>query len=163
MNGEAKNGNPKSHDRLVVQFEPTNTPALGASVDDAANGTRDTPPFKPWVEEKMWLALFWSRPLREFWRRELSERNWLILQKHIPQSWVLDPALARAHEVFVQEKRDLTIGVIRRGIARGEMSRDTDPVLIADLITGAVFQRVFITGLPVSKSYIDALVDQILS
>ena len=74
-----------------------------------------------------------------------------------------NPELARAHEVFVQEKRDLTIGVIRRGIERGEMPSDTDPVLVADLLTGAVFQRVFVTGQPVTARYLDALVDQILS
>lgn len=50
-----------------------------------------TPPIKPYLEEKLWLALFWSRPLREFWRRELHERHWLKLQRMIPFGWVLDP------------------------------------------------------------------------
>ena len=50
-----------------------------------------TPPIKPYLEEKLWFALFWMRPLREFWRRELSERQFLALQKHIPYTWLFDP------------------------------------------------------------------------
>jgi hypothetical protein len=91
----------------------------------AAGAARITPPFKPWLEEKLFLALFWSRPLREFWRRELSERHWLILQKHIPQSWVLDPVPLPHHAVlpwlnissweelktFSQKERDFVLKV----------------------------------------------------
>ena len=36
-------------------------------------GVQVTPPFKPYMEEKMWFALFWMRPLQAFWRRELGE------------------------------------------------------------------------------------------
>lgn len=50
-----------------------------------------TPPWKPQLEEKMWLALFWMRPLRDYWRRALSDRHFAALQKIIPRSWILDP------------------------------------------------------------------------
>ena len=73
-----------------------------------------------------------------------------------------NPELARAHEAFVATRRDVTIGVIRRGIERGELPIETDPTLIADLITGPLFLRVFVTGQPVTSEYLDALVDQIL-
>ena len=73
-----------------------------------------------------------------------------------------NPELARAHEAFVAGRRDITIGVIRRGIERGELPSGTDPTLIADLITGPLFLRVFVTGQPVTRRYLDALVDQIL-
>lgn len=39
----------------------------------------------------MWFALFWMRPLREFWRRELSERHFFKLQEVIPYTWIMDP------------------------------------------------------------------------
>ncbi len=74
-----------------------------------------------------------------------------------------NPELARAHEAFVVGRRDVTIGVIQRGIERGELPSKTDPTLIADLITAPLFFRVFVTGQPVTRRYIDALVDQILS
>ncbi len=116
---------PQSLYRFFEQFDLPNIPSARAIMDAAANGARVTPPLKPWLEEKMWLALFWSRPLREFWRRELSERNFLILQKHIPQSWVLDPAPLPHHAVlpwlnissweelktFSQKERDFVLKV----------------------------------------------------
>ena len=74
-----------------------------------------------------------------------------------------NPELARAHEAFVAGRRDITVGVIRRGIERGELPGETDPKLIADLISGPLFLRVFVTGQPVTGRYIDALLDQILT
>jgi len=118
--------NPKSLYRFFELFDLPNIPSARAIMDaSAAGGVRVTPPFKPWLEEKMNLALFWSRPLREFWRRELTERNWLILQKHVPQSWVLDPAPLPHHAVlpwlniasweelktFSQKERDFVLKV----------------------------------------------------
>ena len=67
----------------------------------AADGVvKVTPPFKPFLEEKMWFALFWLRPLREFWRRELGEKYFLKLQEVIPYSWMLDPTPLPQHAVI---------------------------------------------------------------
>jgi hypothetical protein len=59
-----------------------------------------TPPLKPYLEEKLWLALFWSRTLQEFWRQEIGENGQRLLQKIIPYSWVLDPAPLPVHAVI---------------------------------------------------------------
>jgi hypothetical protein len=59
-----------------------------------------TPPYKAYMEEKMWFALFWLRPLRDFWRRELSERHFLKLQEVIPYTWLMDPARLPQHAVI---------------------------------------------------------------
>jgi hypothetical protein len=61
-----------------------------------------TPPLKPFLEEKLWLALFWSRPLEEFWRQEIGEKGQRLLQQIIPYSWVLDPAPLPPHAVIPQ-------------------------------------------------------------
>jgi len=53
---------------------------------------RVTPPLKPFLEEKLAFGLFWSRPLAQFWRRELSDRHWRLLRRFFPHTWVLDPA-----------------------------------------------------------------------
>src|ERR1043166_2694627 len=58
------------------------------------------PPIKPYLEEKMWFALFWLQPLREFWRRELGERYFAKLQEAIPYSWLLDPTPLPQHAVI---------------------------------------------------------------
>jgi len=84
-----------------------------------------TPPLKPYLEEKLWLALFWSRTLQEFWRQEISEKGQKLLQSIIPYSWVLDPAPLPVHAVipelniqswaemekFSQKQRDLVLKI----------------------------------------------------
>lgn len=112
--------------RFFEQFDLPNLPRVRELMAAVAEGrVRATPPFKPWMEEKLWLALLWSRPLREFWRRELSERHFLALQKHVPMSWVVDPAPIPHHAAvpgleindwrelgsFSQKQRDLVLKV----------------------------------------------------
>ena len=84
-----------------------------------------TPPIKPYLEEKMWFALFWLQPLREFWRRELGEKYFVKLQEIIPYTWLLDPTPLPQHAVlprleihdwreaakFSQKDRDLLLKV----------------------------------------------------
>ncbi|PYL23173.1 MAG: hypothetical protein DMF44_08870 [Verrucomicrobia bacterium] len=112
--------------------------ALRANAD---RRTTITPPIKPYLEEKMWFALFWLQPLREFWRRELGEKYFIKLQEVIPYSWLLDPTPLPQHAViprleihdwreaakFSQKDRDLLLKVSgfsplgwgSRGIALG--------------------------------------------
>ena len=93
--------NPHSLYRFFEHFDLPNIPSAPAIMQAVADGTaRITPPFKPYLEEKMWFALFWLRPLREFWRRELSERHFLELQKVIPYTWILDPQPLPQHAVI---------------------------------------------------------------
>jgi hypothetical protein len=51
-----------------------------------------TPPFRPFLEEKLGLALFHHHLLRDFWSENLSRDALRLLQKLIPRSWVIDPA-----------------------------------------------------------------------
>ena len=93
--------NPKSIYRFFELFDLPNIASAHAVMEAAVRGeVQVTPPFKPYLEEKMWFALFWLRPLREFWRRELSERHFLELQKHIPYTWLLDPQPLPQHAVI---------------------------------------------------------------
>jgi hypothetical protein len=87
--------------RFFELFDLPNLPRISALMNAAKEGAvRVTPPFKPYLEEKMWFALFWMRPLREFWRRELSENNFLKLQEVIPYTWPLDPTPLAQHAVI---------------------------------------------------------------
>ena len=101
FNRQSPIANRQSLYRFFELFDLPNIPGAPALMEQLLAGTsRMTPPMKPWMEEKLWLALFWSRPLREYWRRELSERHFLELQKHIPMSWVLDPAPLPPHAAY---------------------------------------------------------------
>ncbi|MEX1045591.1 MAG: hypothetical protein WEC73_05635 [Chthoniobacterales bacterium] len=78
--------------RFFELFDLPNIPGAMNLLRAAADGrTEMTPPPKPWIEEKLWFALFWLRPLADFWRRELGEKHFIALQKVIPRTWLMDP------------------------------------------------------------------------
>lgn len=112
--------------RFFELFDLPNIPNIDATLRAAAEGkVRITPPIKPFLEEKMWFALFWLKPLREFWRRELGEKYFLKLREVIPYTWLLDPTPLPQHAViprleihdwreamkFSQKERDLLLKV----------------------------------------------------
>jgi len=128
--------------RFFELFDLPNIPGIGNALRSNAEGRiAITPPIKPYLEEKMWFALFWLQPLREFWRRELGDKYFVKLQEVIPYSWLLDPTPLPQHAViprleihdwreaakFSQKDRDLLLKVSgfsplgwgSRGIALG--------------------------------------------
>ena len=106
-------------------FEAFDYPKLAKFAESWQPGQPLTPPLKPYLEEKLWLALFWSRPLQEFWRQEVGEKGQKLLQRIIPYSWVLDPTPLPPHAVvpelgiqswsemerFSQKQRDLVLKI----------------------------------------------------
>jgi hypothetical protein len=128
--------------RFFELFDLPNIPGIKNTLRANAEGRITiTPPIKPYLEEKMWFALFWLQPLREFWRRELGDKYFIKLQEVIPYSWLLDPTPLPQHAViprleihdwragakFSQKGRDLLLKVSgfsplgwgSRGIALG--------------------------------------------
>ena len=112
--------------RFFELFDLPNIPNIDAVLSAAVEGkVQITPPIKPFLEEKMWFALFWLKPLREFWRRELGEKYFLKLREVIPYTWLLDPTPLPQHAViprleihdwreatrFSQKERDLLLKV----------------------------------------------------
>ena len=87
--------------RFFELFDLPNIPAIENTLRANAEGrVTITPPIKPYLEEKMWFALFWMHPLREYWRRELGEKYFMKLQEAIPYSWLLDPTQLPQHAVI---------------------------------------------------------------
>lgn len=112
--------------RFFELFDLPNIACASALFEQAvAKNLSLTPPPKPQLEEKLWFALFWMKPLEEFWIRALSQRGWEQLKKVIPYTWVLDPSPLPPQAVyprlevhswnevahFSQKKRDLVIKV----------------------------------------------------
>jgi hypothetical protein len=141
----AENYEPQDGRAVYRFFELFDLPNI-AKIDKTLRANAEgritiTPPIKPYLEEKMWFALFWLQPLREFWRRELGEKYFIKLQEVIPYSWLLDPTPLPQHAViprleihdwreavgFSQKDRDLLLKVSgfsplgwgSRGIALG--------------------------------------------
>jgi hypothetical protein len=87
--------------RFFELFDLPNIPNIDKTLRAVAEGKiKITPPIKPYLEEKMWFALFWLQPLREYWRRELGEKYFLKLQQVIPYTWLLDPTPLPQHAVI---------------------------------------------------------------
>jgi hypothetical protein len=87
--------------RFFELFDLPNIPENDKTLRANAEGRITiTPPIKPYLEEKMWFALFWMQPLKAFWRRELGEKYFLKLQQVIPYSWLLDPTPLPQHAVI---------------------------------------------------------------
>jgi len=59
-----------------------------------------TPPLKAFLEEKLWLALFWTPQLQDFWSSALSPAHLELLRKCIPEGWIVDPAPLPPFAVF---------------------------------------------------------------
>jgi hypothetical protein len=63
----------------------------------AAGEIQITPPFKPHLEDKLWLALLWSPALRKFWEQSLRGSHLKRLRELVPFGWVLDPTPLPPH------------------------------------------------------------------
>lgn len=50
-----------------------------------------TPPYKPWMEEKLALALFHHPTLESYWDTTLGTETKACLDALIPRTWILDP------------------------------------------------------------------------
>lgn len=101
MDGSARDEWAQRIYRFFELFDLANVPAAPGIMDGVrARSIQVTPPFKPALEEKLWFALFWMKPLEDFWRRELSERAFLALQKVIPYTWLVDPEPLPRHAVL---------------------------------------------------------------
>lgn len=78
--------------RFFELFDLKNIPKTELIMySDKKNQVAVTPPFKAFLEEKMWFALFHHPSLEHYWIRELGEEHVSYLQSLIPRTWILDP------------------------------------------------------------------------
>ncbi len=59
-----------------------------------------TPPLKPYLEEKLALALLHHPLLEPFWTDTLGPEGYRRLQKIVPKSWIIDPRPVPPHAVI---------------------------------------------------------------
>ena len=50
-----------------------------------------TPPYKPWMEEKLAFALLHHPLLEPFWTKSLGPDTFEVLHQLMPNTWILDP------------------------------------------------------------------------
>jgi hypothetical protein len=89
-------GNPEKIDvvyRFFELFDLENIPTWKFMLEAWQNEELViTPAFRPFLEEKLGLALYHHHLLRDFWAENLSKASRRLLDRLIPRSWVVDPA-----------------------------------------------------------------------
>jgi hypothetical protein len=84
--------------RFFELFDWQAIPTARQLAAGAADGTLQiTPPFKPHLEDKLWLALLWSPALRTVWEKTLRGSHLKRLRELVPFGWVLDPTPLPPH------------------------------------------------------------------
>jgi AcrR family transcriptional regulator len=74
------------------------------------------------------------------------------------------PELARTvREGFVAGRRTALREVLERGVARGDLASDLDFELALDVLGGALFYRLLITGGPIDDQLAQGVVELILT
>jgi len=51
-----------------------------------------TPPCKPHLEDKLWLAMLWTPALKQVWEQSLRGSHLARVREIVPQGWVVDPS-----------------------------------------------------------------------
>jgi AcrR family transcriptional regulator len=73
-----------------------------------------------------------------------------------------DEELRAAALAFWRERFSLVAGVITRGVERGELTRDSDPDLLIELLIGPLYLRLLVTLEPLTEAYADRVVEMVL-
>ena len=71
------------------------------------------------------------------------------------------PQFAQELDPFVQQRRRPAVEAVERAMGRGELSPDCDPVLLSELIGGAILLRLFFGG-AADEAAIGRLVDSVV-
>jgi AcrR family transcriptional regulator len=68
-------------------------------------------------------------------------------------------------EVFrrrlLEPRRALVVGVLERGVARGDVRPDVDPLLVTEMVAGAIFGHHAILGEHADDAWIESLVEHV--
>jgi len=70
--------------------------------------------------------------------------------------------LAAMHEEMLRERRQGTIDALDRAKRRGELRRDLDVELAADMLAGPLFYRHIISHMPIDDHYVEQVVETFL-
>jgi AcrR family transcriptional regulator len=73
-----------------------------------------------------------------------------------------DPGILAAFRARILEpRRAIVAEMLQRGIERGEVRPDIDPLVVTEMIAGAVFGHHVILGQPTSDAWVSSLVDHV--
>lgn len=89
--------------RFFELFDLDNVEHSAELLQMAADGNVSiTPPIKAFLEEKLWLVLFWIPQLEDWWRSALSTEHFALLRDCIPFGWIMNPQKLPPTAVYPQ-------------------------------------------------------------
>ncbi len=62
------------------------------------------------------------------------------------------------HE-FWRRRLELTIPIVERAVARGELPDDVDPILVVETVVSPLWLRLMLTGEPITTEVADRIAD----
>ena len=87
--------------RFYELFDLKNIPKSELVMYSAKKGrVMVTPPYKPWLEEKLAFALLHHPMLRSFWEKSLGLDTFEVLHSLLPSTWILDPRPTPPHSII---------------------------------------------------------------
>ncbi len=83
--------------RFFELFDWESVPGSRELAARSAAGALVTPPFKPHLEEKLWLALLWAPALRKIWKSVMRASHLERIRGITPFSWLIEPGELPPH------------------------------------------------------------------
>jgi len=74
-----------------------------------------------------------------------------------------NPTFAAVHHQEAERRHNAANTAITRGVHRGELSSNTDPADLIDLLTGPIFYRRYVSRGAVDEAFADVVVDHVLT
>ncbi len=78
--------------RFFEWFDWQSIPMAKTLAEASAEGLPLTPPCKPHLEDKLWLALLWTPALKPVWEQALRGSHLSRVREIVPKGWVVDPS-----------------------------------------------------------------------
>jgi hypothetical protein len=73
-----------------------------------------------------------------------------------------EPGLLDAfRERLIGPRRALVVDMLQRGVERGELRPDIDPLIVTELVAGAVFAHHVVLGQHTTDAWIESIVDHV--
>jgi AcrR family transcriptional regulator len=98
------------------------------------------------------------------WLRQLNEQPFGRVVAGLVAEAQTDPEFAKLYiEHFVEPRRQATLALLERAIARGEIAHDSDLDVALDLLYGPVYHRLLHQHAPLTDRFVRDVVDSVIA
>ena len=132
--------------------------SLGAVVHEAVNSASPTPAEPrsddPWADLRAFVHDL---------ARRLNDSDWGRIFPSLVDAAARDEVIYELQTQRSRERRGVLVGLIRRAQAAGRLDAGADADFLAEMLSGPLFARRFISHLPVDGAFVERLLTHVLS